>query len=78
MKTLSVSEFKKTCTRVLREIPQSGESILITSRRHPVAKIIPATEVGKHPAWGALSGQVVSIDEDFDEAMGDSDWDAAQ
>lgn len=78
MKTLSVSEFKKTCTRVLRELPLNGEPILITSRRRVVAKIVPARKKGRHPSWGALSGQVLRISEDFDEPMGDRDWDAAQ
>jgi len=78
MKTISVSEFKKTCTRVLRELPEHGEPIQITSRRKVVAKIVPAREKGTHPSWGALSGQVLHIAEDFDEPMGDQDWDAAQ
>lgn len=78
MKTLSVSVFKKTCTRVLREVPLNGESILITSRKKVVAKIVPASESGRHPSWGALTGQVVSISADFNDPMGDKDWDAAQ
>lgn len=67
MKTLSVSEFKKTCTRVLRELPLKGKPILITSRRKVVAKIVPAGQKGRHPSRGALSGQVLRIAEDFDE-----------
>jgi prevent-host-death family protein len=78
MKTLSVSEFKKTCTRVLREIPQSGEPILITSRNRPVAKVIPTDQEGAHPSWGALRGRVGSIADNFDEPLGDEEWDATQ
>ena len=47
MKTISVSEFKKTCTRVLRKLPLNGEPILITSRRKVVAKIVPTMQKGK-------------------------------
>ncbi len=78
MKSLSVSEFKKTCTRVLRELPLNGEPILITSRRQVVAKIVPTRQKGMHPSWGALSGRVLHIAEDFDVPLGDQDWDAAQ
>ena len=78
MKTLSVSEFKKNCTRVLRELPLSGEPILITSRRKVVAKVISTRQKGVHPSWGALSGRVLHVAEDFDAPMGDQEWDASQ
>lgn len=78
MKTLSVSEFKKHCTHVLRELPSTRETIVITSRSKPIAKVVPALERDRHPAWGALSGHVISISEDFDLPLGDEDWEAAE
>jgi prevent-host-death family protein len=78
MKKLPVSEFKKHCTRILRELPRDREPILITSRAKPLARITPAVEPGRHPAWGALAGAVREIASDFDEPIGDQDWEAAQ
>lgn len=77
MNTLSVSEFKKHCTRELRELAHTGEPILITSRSRPIARVEPIVSRGKHPAWGALAGQVLSMADDFDEPLGDEAWEAA-
>ncbi len=78
MKTMSVSEFKKSCTQVLRELPHAGEAPLITSRSKPLAKIEPVVAKGRHPAGGLLAGHVVSIAGEFDEPAGDDEWDAAR
>ncbi len=78
MSEMSVSEFKKHCTRILREVARDGEGVVITNRGKPVARVTPARESGRHPAWGALAGQVVGIADGFDEALGDEEWEAAQ
>jgi antitoxin (DNA-binding transcriptional repressor) of toxin-antitoxin stability system len=77
IKTLSVTDFKKHCTSLLREMQTTREPILVTSRKQPLARIEPAVPKGKHPAWGVLSGSVISMDETFDEPMGDEEWEAA-
>jgi len=43
-----------------------------------VAKIVPALPKSKRPSWGALSGKVFRIADDFDDAMGDQGWNVAQ
>ena len=44
-RVLSASEFKAKCLACLDEIEQSGESITVTRRGHPIAVLGPA----QHP-----------------------------
>jgi len=41
VKTIAAGEFKQTCLRLLDEVGQSGEPILITKRDKPVAQLVP-------------------------------------
>jgi len=74
---LSITEFKKHCTRLLRELPQTREEIIISSHSRILARVTPVTQEGRHPAWGKLAGHTIEVAEDFDEPEGDSHWEAA-
>jgi prevent-host-death family protein len=41
MKTLSVSEFKATCSSVLEQVRRDRRSVLLTKRGVPIAEIVP-------------------------------------
>lgn len=41
METISVSEFEAKCLAVLDEVVQTGESVTILKRGHPVARLVP-------------------------------------
>lgn len=41
MRKVAAGEFKQTCLRLLDEVGESGEPILITKRDKPVAELIP-------------------------------------
>jgi prevent-host-death family protein len=78
MKAMSVSDFKRDCTRVLREVSLTGEKVVITKRAKPIAEVSPSQVLEQHPAWGALSGSVEWMAPEFDEPEGDENWDAAR
>jgi len=74
-----VTEFKAKCTRYLRELADAKQPIEVTNRGKVVAVVCPPpSEPAINPAWGALKGSVLEIAEDFDEPLGDEDWDAAR
>ena len=76
---VAVSEFKARCTRYLREIEQSRVALEITRNGKTIAFVVPPQEKGGvNPAWGGLKGTVCRIAEDFDEPLGEADWEAAR
>ena len=42
-RSISASEFKAKCLHLLEEIATDGESIIITKRGRPMARVTPAT-----------------------------------
>jgi prevent-host-death family protein len=51
MKTVSAAEANRQFSRILREV-RAGETVLVTSRGEPVAKIVPAN--GDRPGLAAF------------------------
>jgi prevent-host-death family protein len=54
--TMSMTEFKAKCLRVVDELGPSG--ILLTKHGRPVARVIPAGTKSNHDLVGALKGQI--------------------
>lgn len=74
---VAVSEFKAKCTRMFRDVEELRETIEVT-RRGKVIAIIQPPETGKtDPAefLGCLQG-TVSFAPDWDDPLGEDDWDA--
>ena len=77
---MSVTEFKAKCTQVLRELGQKYETVDVTNRGRAIV-VVNAPTPGKdniNLAWGALKGKVRHISDDFDEPMGEFDWEACR
>ena len=73
MKKMAAGSFKIHCLAVMDEVHSKRETVVITKRGKPVAKLVPADEntddifnflAGK----GAIAGDVVS------PAISDEDW----
>ena len=41
MKTIKASEFKAKCLKLMNEVAESGNIIVITKNGHPVAQLAP-------------------------------------
>ena len=57
MKTIKASEFKAKCLKVMDEVAETGEPVVITKNGVPVAELVPA----KHrpdTLFGAMRGTV--------------------
>ena len=78
---MSVSEFKAQCTRVVREVATHPYTVEITNRGKVVAVVSPPpVEVPADPKdfWGSLKGSVTYMAPDFDEPLGEDEWEAAR
>ncbi len=60
MKTISVTEFKSHCLRLLEEARTTGESIQVVKRGKPMATVVPApSEVQYRPGMFKDSVRIV-------------------
>ena len=41
-KTVSATQFKARCLALLDEVAETGEALLVTKRRRPVVRVVPA------------------------------------
>jgi prevent-host-death family protein len=41
MRTIPAGEFKATCLALLDEVAENGETIVVTKRGKPVARVVP-------------------------------------
>ncbi len=55
-KTMAAGEFKAKCLKVMDQIQARRETVIITKRGKPVAKLIPIEE-GQDPIFGFLKGR---------------------
>ncbi len=75
MKTIKAGEFKAKCLRLMDEVAETGESIVITKNGIPVARLAPVIRKPR-TLFGALEG-AVSVKGDIIAPV-DVEWDAAR
>ena len=73
MRTIKASEFKAKCLKIMDEVAESGEPVVITKHGTPVAELVPAkkrpkTLFGALKGTGAILGDIISPIEDEWEA----------
>ncbi len=77
MRTMTASEFKARCLRVMEEVRTRRESVLITKKGRPVARLVPA-EKSREDVFGCLKG-IVQITGDIESpVVPSSDWEQAR
>jgi len=77
MKKMAAGEFKARCLAVMDSVQKTKESVLITKRGRPVAKLVPAEESPRE-FLGRLEG-VVTIVGDIESPIEPSDaWEASR
>lgn len=77
MKTVVVSEFKAKCIAFLREAQQTGESILVTRRGRPIARVEPVRDIRSERPLGVFRGRM-KLRGDIVQAEWSSDWEALE
>lgn len=75
--TVAAAVFKARCLKILDEVRDSGNYVIITKHGHPVAKLVPVEAAENRPAFiGACKGQIYyAEDETFENSTVD-DMDA--
>lgn len=73
MRTIAAGQFKQTCLRLLDEVGESGESIVITKRGKAVAQLAPVKPeraedwLGSMRNRGEIRGDLVAPASELDE-----------
>lgn len=73
MKVVKASEFKAKCLKLMDEVAQTGEPIVITKNGKPVSRLVPHRCKPKE-LYGALKG-TVTVSGDIVAPVGDQ-WEA--
>ncbi len=76
MKTIAAGEFKQTCLRVLDEVRETGETIVITKRGDPVAQLAPVPRTRDADWAGAMRGTGSILGDLVEPAIEKEDWEA--
>lgn len=76
MRTIPAGEFKQTCLRLLDEVGETGEPIVITKRGKAVAELVPARPERPDDWRGAMRGRGEIRGDLVAPAVGPREWDA--
>lgn len=65
MKQIKASEFKAKCLKLMDEVAESGETLVITKNGNPVAELRPAKKrprslFGAHKGLMEIKGDIIS------------------
>lgn len=77
MKTMAISEFKARALKVLNEVSESQETILITKRGKPLAQVVPYRKSDMKAAPGKLADAFV-FEKDIVTPLGEKLWEACK
>ena len=72
-RTIKASEFKANCFRLMDEVAESGEEIVITKNGRPVSRLTPYREKSK--SWFGIDRDIIQIHGDIIEPI-DVEWKA--
>jgi prevent-host-death family protein len=77
LKTVSATQFKAECLRVIDQVNKDHQPVTITRRGQPVAVLTPIETGVPASIIGALRGSVLRYDDPFAPAIEADDWNAA-
>ena len=73
MKKMTASSFKAHCLSVMDEVHATRESVLITKRGKPVAKLVPAGK-GADEIFNFLAGKATIVGDIVAPALSPDEW----
>jgi prevent-host-death family protein len=73
MKKMAAGAFKVHCLAVMDEVQSKRESVLITKRGKPVAKLVPV-DGAKDDIFGFLKGKVTILGDVVSPALTPEEW----
>jgi len=76
-RTIKASEFKAKCLKLIDEVAERGEALVITKRGKPVVRVEPERVHKPKSLFGCLKGQIEIVDPNDDLEMWDHEIDRA-
>jgi prevent-host-death family protein len=76
MQTIQISEFKAKCLRILDRVARTGESLLITKRGKPIARVLPVPPEDSGRWLGSLEGTAKEVGDLVVPAVDPDEWEA--
>ena len=76
MQTISATEFKARCLKLLDEVERTGEPLTITKRGRPVAQLVPPVPREKGYPQDTLRGSVRILGDIISPPLPPEAWDA--
>ncbi len=58
-RTIPAGEFKARCLKLMDEVNETGEELVVTKRGKPVVRLVPAGRTLKSP-FGAMKGTAIT------------------
>lgn len=77
MKTMGISQFKSHALKILDQVANTQEVIIITKRGKPLAQITPYRTSEINPKPGRLS-DTLAFEKDVLSPLGEEMWDACK
>ncbi len=76
METISVSEFKATCLKIIDKVKNTGIPIVVTKRGEPYALVTKPPVPEKKESWlGKFKNDAMIVGDILEPVMGESEWD---
>jgi prevent-host-death family protein len=75
MEEIAISKFKATCLKLLQQVKNTGESLIVTKKGTPVAVINPPPPAPKKQSSFGIMKDKMSIHGDIVSPLPSDDWD---
>lgn len=76
MKQIPAGQFKQQCLRLLDEVRETGEAIVVTKRGNPVAQLAPLPRRPEADWSGAMRGTGEILGDLVTPAADEGEWEA--
>ena len=76
MRTVTATALKARCLSILDEVARTGETVTITKRGRPVARIVPPVPMDKDYPQQRLSGRIRIVGDIVSPALPPEAWEA--
>ena len=74
---MAISEFKAHALKILNEVAESQETLIITKRGRPLVQVVPHRKSEMKPTPGKLADAFV-FEKDIISPLGEALWEACQ
>ena len=74
MTTIPADEFKTRCLQVMEIVRRRRETVVITKRGVPIAKLVPVNRPQPHKVFGCLAGRYEEVDDIVSPVLSPEAW----